>query len=1153
MEARFCHLRVRSDFSVLNSSIKIDVIGDYAKHENSLALCLMDDINLSGGLAFCYAMKDCKTKPLIGLNVFVYDEKYSNERSLPYIGLIAKNEVGYKNLLKIVYHAYKHNESKHSFDQKCLRLQDLKQFSEGLICLTGGFRGLIGQEYLHFGENFALAALKTLDEFFKNNLYIELTRHGRTKERELENFLIKAANEMNLPLVATNDVHFQIKDHFDAFDALSCVKQKALIFQEERDKLNHEYYLKSEKEMIDLFSDIPEAIANTVQVAKRCNYFIEKQKPRLPSFSTGDVSEFDVLKEKSLSGLAKHLEKVETNLHNSYYDRLNYELEIINRMGFCGYFLIVADFINWAKSQGIAVGPGRGSGAGSIIAWSIGITNADPVKYGLIFERFLNPERVSMPDFDIDFCQSRRGEVIDYVVQKYGNDKVSSIITYGKLQAKAVLKDVARVMQIPFPKVDAISKMIPFNPLDPVTLEKAIQMDPKLRDEIQKDDEIKELVNIGMILEGLNRHSSTHAAGVIIADRNLLDVAPLYTDEGTELPILGYDMKDAEKVGLMKFDFLGLKTMTVVSEACKLIKQTKGDEIDIDNLEYNDKKTFDLLASGFLKGVFQLESVIARNALTKIHVHSLEEIADITSLIRPGPMENLPNYIRRKNGEEKIDCYYDVLKELLEQSCGIIIYQEQVVEVARLLANYSRGEGDLLRRAMGKKIKEEMDKQCEIFVKKATDFGVITAEQAEKMFYIIAKFAGYGFNKAHAIAYSIISYYTAYLKANYPVEFITTSLNLDLDDSNTVSAFVNDARRLKIEIKTPDINHSQGNFSCKDGVIFYGLNGIKGIGENVSREIVLERERGGNFQTLEDFLTRCCNIVNKKVIEALIKSGSLDCLGKRRKTMIENIGKLVDFASDLSKGKVDKSVGLFDDDSSSGKLQLKEFIEYNEMELLNLEFEVFGFYLSKHPLEKYSQFLNDNNVVWSDEVSALTPNTNDETNVMMCGTVIKVVQRFKGKTRFAFLHLVDLEGVYETMIFKDEIIISNRENLVEGANLVLSVNVKNGGDYGVRMSVNRIFKVDDVFQNQELLKEVKTYTPSKNKSNYNYVKKDVQKNTPAKEVSSESVVQRTIQPKKPNVKTVYVNSIDDLEKITQNEDVIAIFDDGTQMFIPSKK
>ncbi len=831
---KFVHLRIRSEYSLLNSVLKLGKISDFAKNEKPLALGLMDDASLSGVFEFSTKIAKLGVKPLLGLNMFVMQK--NNEEKLPAMGFLAKNETGYQNLIKIMHKAC-FDYPPNSFEQKYIKFDDIAQFSEGVICLSGGYNGVFGRQF--FANNIEgikqdLLKLKTIFGF---DFYIELTRHGRKNEKDFENFMIEQALEKNIPLVATNDVHFLKQSQFGAYDVLSCIRDGRYIYEKNRPRLNNQYYLKSEAEMIELFSDIPEATNNTVKIAQKCSFLLKENAPMLPAFSANDKEEFI---KQAREGLDIRLKKISENNIKEYKDRLEFELAVINKMGFAGYFLIVSDFIKWSKKNGIPVGPGRGSGAGSIVAWALMITNLDPIYYGLLFERFLNPERVSMPDFDIDFCQDRRSEVMDYVRDHYGADRVANIITFGKLQAKAALKDVGRVLHVGYNRVDEICKLIPFNPAEPITIEKAVEMDQRLQEARVNDPDIGRLIDIAIELEGLGRHTSTHAAGIIIADRNLTEIAPVYKDLTSTASVVGLNMKDAEKIGLVKFDFLGLKTLTVISDTCKLVEKHSGIKIDIDDIDMCDPKTFELLRSTKLKGVFQLEAAIPREVLRQISTDRIEDLIAITSLNRPGPMDNMPSFVRRKTAIEDVVYLHPSMEETLKETFGIIIYQEQVMKIAQVFAGYTLGGADLLRRAMGKKIIEEMDAQRSIFVEGAKKMHGVDDKLASEVFDIVEKFAGYGFNKSHAAAYSVISYQTAFLKANYPLEFYISMLNLDINNTDKLNEFISDAKMNGIKILAPNINYSEALFTrSPDGTaIVYGLGGLKSIGVEAAKEIV---------------------------------------------------------------------------------------------------------------------------------------------------------------------------------------------------------------------------------------------------------------------------------------------------------------------------
>jgi DNA polymerase-3 subunit alpha len=825
----FIPLRNHTTYSLCKGAIKIPDLIEAAKNYKMPALGIMDSQNLFAALEFSGYCKKAGIQPIIGCEMLVKfagnKQNASNldiEKSLVKMPLIALNDEGYKNLMYLVSHAFLNRQSGIS---PHIDFNLLKEKSAHLIALSGGVEGIIAKLLQSDQEKTLGETIAELSATFPNNFYIEITRHDTELEAKLEEKFIELAFKHNLPLVATNDVYFLNREMHEAQDILNCIGEGETLLAQNRKVNSPEQFFKSQEQMEALFADIPEALENTVNIAKKCHVMAQERRPTLPKFSNEKTfDEGEELRRQSREGLeirlARKFEIEEISperreeIRKEYFARLDFELSVIIKMDFSGYFLIVSDFIKWAKQNLIPVGPGRGSGAGSIVAWSLQITDLDPIRFGLLFERFLNPDRVSMPDFDIDFCQSRRDEVIDYVQDKYGRDYVAQIITFGKLQARAVLKDVGRVLQMPYNQVDRICKLIPFNAIEAVTLEKAIEMDKDLQQAIKEDPQITKLVNIALKLEGLNRHASTHAAGVVIGDKPLQEICALYNDEGSQMPAVGYSMKYAEGAGLVKFDFLGLKTLTTIFETVKLVEKTRGIKIDITNLKLDDAETFKMLSTGDSIGVFQIESSGMRSVLRQMKADKIEDIIALISLYRPGPMDNIPTYIRRKHGEEKIAYPHPLLEPTLKETYGVIVYQEQVMEIAKVLAGYSLGAADLLRRAMGKKIKEEMDAQRKIFIDGAVKNGV-NERQAGEIFDLVDKFAGYGFNKSHAAAYALISYQTAYLKAHFLPEFLTASINLEIDNTDKINIFLQVAKSHKIPVLPPDINKSEAVFSIE--------------------------------------------------------------------------------------------------------------------------------------------------------------------------------------------------------------------------------------------------------------------------------------------------------------------------------------------------
>ncbi len=880
------------------------------------------------------------------------------------------------------------------------------------------------------------------------------------------------------PLVATNEAFFANPDMYEAHDALICIAESAYVADTERRRLTPEHFFKSASEMQALFSDLPDAVANTVLIARRCAFMIETVKPILPPYDCGpDSSEEESLRAEARKGLESHLEahvftpgmagEEREHVAQPYRERLDYELGVICDMGFSGYFLIVAEFIRWAKEHDIPVGPGRGSGAGSVVAWALAITDLDPLRFGLLFERFLNPERVSMPDFDIDFCQDRRDEVIKHVQEKYGRDRVAQIITFGKLQARAVLRDVGRVLGMPYGQVDKLCKLVPNNPASPVTLGQAMEIEPQLRAMAQEDEVVAKLIDVATRLEGLYRHASTHAAGVVIGDRSLDQLIPLYRDPRSSIPVTGFNMKWVEAAGLVKFDFLGLKTLTVLARAVDMVRRGKGEDIDLSNLPLDDPKVFEMLSRGDTVGVFQLESTGMRDVLRRLRPDTFEDIIAVVALYRPGPMDNIPSYIRRKHGEEEPDYLYPTLEPILRETQGIMVYQEQVMQIAQELSGYSLGSADILRRAMGKKIKEEMDKQRHIFVDGARARGVPDGK-ANHIFDLVNKFAGYGFNKSHAAAYALVAYQTAYLKANHPVEFLAASMSLDLNNTDKLNTFRQELVRLGIRLLQPDINNSEVTFavermtngSADESAIRFALAAIKNVGEGAMRTLVAERQRNGPFKSLDDITKRLdARQINKRQLENLARAGVFDDLNANRRQVFESVETLLRRASATAEERASGQMGLFGGDASNApsQLQLAEVGDWPPMERLREEFEAIGFYLSAHPLSAYAKSLKRLKAVRCADVLA----QGCSGPVTVAGTVISKKERTSGKgNRYAFVQLSDTSGVFEVLVFS-ELLASNRELLEVGCSLLIRANVQIEGD-SLRFSAQSIEPLDQV-------------------------------------------------------------------------------------------
>ncbi|MGE0700624.1 MAG: DNA polymerase III subunit alpha, partial [Hyphomicrobiaceae bacterium] len=996
-----------------------------------------------------------------------------------------------------------------------VKIEDLANRSEGLIALTGGPDGPIDMALREGRHEIARARLLRLKEIYGRGLYVELQRHGTPAEAQVEPDLLALAYEMELPLVATNECYFAKREDYEAHDALICIAEGRYVTEDDRRRLTPEHYFKSADEMVRRFEDLPEAIANTIEIARLCAYRPRGRKPILPAFvKTADgasqadreAAEAAELKVQAGKGLAARLAAhgpAQGFTVEDYEKRLAYECEVITKMKFPGYFLIVADFIQWSKANGIPVGPGRGSGAGSLVAYALTITDLDPLRFGLLFERFLNPERVSMPDFDIDFCQDRREETILYVQQKYGADRVAQIITHGKLQARAVLRDVGRVLQMPFGQVSKLCALVPNNPANPVTLREAIDGEPKLQEAAKEDAVVAKLLEISEKLEGLYRHASTHAAGMVIGDRPLDELVPMYRDPKSNFPITQFNWKMVEAAGLVKFDFLGLKTLTVLQKAVALIKKGRGIDIDLTKLEIGGddpmvKAAYELLAKADTVGVFQLESTGMRESLKRLKPDRFEDIIAMVALYRPGPMDNIPTYINRKHGDEPIEYPHQLIKPILEETYGVIIYQEQVIQIAQVMGGYTLGQADLLRRAMGKKDKNEMAKQQARFVEGAMKNGV-KKEDATYIFELVDKFAGYGFNKSHAAAYALVSYHTAYLKANYREEFLAASMTLDMANTDKLANFAAEARRSGIEVAPPCVNRSDVEFSVdppkpspaaggqlkgQEGVpaaggqpkgqegnpaagalqkgqargrIRYALAGLKNVGSGAVATIVAERERNGRFKSLADFASRFDpKQVNKRALEMLAMSGAFDALEKNRAIVHGNADVLMAHGQRLAS---DKQIGISDmfGASDGPKLDLKTVPGWTPMERLANEFAGVGFYLSGHPLDQYAAVLPKLGVSRYADFEARAGLA--ATAGRLAAIVVSARERRSQKgNKFAFAMFSDATGNFEAVIFSDTLA-RCRDLLEPGTAVVLSVEAERDGET-VKMRVNTIEALD---------------------------------------------------------------------------------------------
>jgi len=1070
MQPTFIHLRVHSAYSLLEGAIMVKDMVKWAKSHAMPAIAITDHGNLFGSLEFSMAAMDAGIQPIIGCVMYIKPEQVETGRNASAVKpdqilLYAQNQTGWNNLLKLVSQSYL---APTGGSAPIITLADFAGCSDGLIALTGGVYGAVGKALITGRDGFAEEQLLKLQALFPGRLYVELSRHGLPDEQAIESRLIDLAYKHTIPLVATNDAYFSKADMYEAHDAFLCIADGTYVGETNRRRLTPEHRLKTPEEMAKLFADIPEAVANTVAIAKRCAFIATPKAPILPHFTDEGESEDDALRTEAKVGLFERLERYvytpgmdnneKRDKAKPYLDRLDFELETIIKMKFPGYFLIVSDFIKWSKAQGIPVGPGRGSGAGSVVAWALSITDLDPLRYGLLFERFLNPHRVSMPDFDVDFCQDRREEVIRYVQQRYGADRVAQIITFGKLQARAVLRDVGRVLQMPYGQVDKICKLVPNNPAAPVTLAEAIDIEPMIRAAIEEDETVKKLVDISLKLEGLNRHASTHAAGVVIGDRPLQELAPLYRDPKSDMPVVQYSMKYAESAGLVKFDFLGLKTLTVLSRTLELLKP-RGITIDLLALPEGDKTSYDMLGRGDTVGVFQLEGAGMRDTVKKLKPDRLEDIIALVSLYRPGPMDNIPTYIARKHGEEQPEYLHPLLEQVLKETYGVIIYQEQVMQIAQLLAGYSLGEADLLRRAMGKKIRAEMEAQRDIFVEKSVERGV-DKKQAATIFDLIAKFAEYGFNKSHAAAYALIAYQTAYLKANYPVEFIAASMTYDMHNTDKLGIFREDAGRFGIALLPPDINRSGVLFEVEDGAIRYALAAIRNVGAQAMEGVVKERANGP-YKDIFDFASRVpSEALNRRALEHLIKAGAFDVLHPNRNQLFTCIDTIMGYGATIQRDKESQQVSLFGGVGAPimEKPQMPDVADCSSLEKLEHEFSAIGFYLSAHPLAGYAHALTSlkvlSSALFEEKLGA------QFRTVKLAGIVTGRKFKVSDKGRFAFIQLSDMGGVFEVSVFNEGLLSQQRDNLENGKILLITADAKID-DSGLRLIAQSITLFDD--------------------------------------------------------------------------------------------
>ena len=1046
----FVHLRVKSAYSLLEGAVRPGELAQLARDNDMPAVAVTDVNNLFGIYEISDTLAKAGIQPIVGCLVSVELEgpappnAQGSRRKPPSIALLVQNEIGYRNLSKLLSAAYLGAEPG---DWPHVKVETLVAHTQGLIALTGGPGGPINRLIVDGQIAAADALVGKLEAMFGDRLYIELQRHGLREERAAEDTLIDIAYARKLPLVATNDVHFGKEDMYEAHDALLCIADGAFVSQEDRRRLTREHRFKSAAEMAAQFADLPEALDNTLEIARRCAFRPKKRDPILPQFvpESGRSPE-DEIRVQAKAGLDRRMVSHPFSAEEKVYrDRLEYELEVIIKMGFAGYFLIVSDFMRWTRAQGIPVGI-RGSGATSLVAWTLDITNLDPIRFGLLFERFLNPERVSLPDFDIDFCQERRDEVVRYVRDKYGADRVAQIIALGSLQARAAVRDAGRVLQMPLGLVDRIAKLIPNPPGQHISLKEAVAGEPRLQGIGEQEPLAQKLFSIVEKIEGLYRHASTHPAGVVIGDRPLDEILPLYRDPRSDMPVTQFDWEDTEKAGLVKFDFLGLKTLTVIAKAEELLKR-RGIDLDTQNIDFDDPATFQMLARGESVGVFQMEGQGMRDLMRKMKPDRIHDLIALVALYRPGPMDSIPKYIAVKNGKEAPDYLHPLLEPILKETFGVMTYQEDVMNIARELGGYSLGQADLLRRAMGKKIASEMAPHFAKFIEGAGKKGILPGI-AEQIFEQAAKFAGYGFNKGHAAAYAQVAYQTAYLKANYPVEFLAASMTLDIGNTDRLNVFRQEAQRLGVKVLPPDINRSESVFSCdaEKGTVFYALAAVKGVGKMAMDHVVAERAQNGPFLSLSDFSRRIDpKLVNKRAFESLARAGAFDGLNRNRRQVVDSADILLNSAQRNARERETGQVSLFGGATEAqDDIRLSPVADWPSHERLGEEFSAMGFYLSGHPLDAYAAPLK--RLGATTYASLIEDRRRSGFKAVLAGTMIrKHERRGRNDQSYAFVSFSDPTGMFEVMLFP-EVLAASRPLLEAGKSVLITASAEWDGD-----------------------------------------------------------------------------------------------------------
>jgi DNA polymerase-3 subunit alpha len=1059
----FNNLKIHTQYSICEGAIKIDDLAIYCKENKIKNIGICDSYNLCGALEFAEKVSKVGTQPIIGTQI-----NFSLGGSIGKLPLFASTQQGYKNLIKLSSKSYL--DSSDMTESHC-NISELENINEGLVALSGNHFGL-------YGKLFKLNKLKLIEEsikefknIFKDKFYLEIQRHNENEEKNYENFIINLSKENQIPLIATQEVFYLKEEMYEAHDALVCIGQKNFVDDPNRIKFSNQHFAKKNEDISILFNDIPEALENNYNFPFRFSFKPKKTSPVLPTIKTNvNVSVEDELFKQANLGLKNRLKNYVLNKNSKlekekilkiYEDRLLHELNIINSMNYSGYFLIVSDYIRWSKKNNIPVGPGRGSGAGSLVAYCLDITDIDPIEFDLIFERFLNPDRISMPDFDIDFCEEKRNLVFEYLKSKYKNG-VAHIITFGKLKARMAIRDVGRVLGIPYGHVDKISKMIPFDPSRPLSLQESIDREPRFKEEIKNNKKIKKLIELSLKVEGLNRNMATHAAGVVIAGENLSEQVPLYKDHSANLilPSTQFDMHSSENAGLVKFDILGLTALTVISKTTKML-DLKNIKLDISKIDLQDQKVFKLLSTGETTGLFQLESTGVRDTLRQMKPTEFNDIVALVALYRPGPMGNIPTYNECKNGHRTPDYIHETLEKILKPTYGIIIYQEQVMQIAQTLAGFTAGEADILRRAMGKKKRAELEKQKEKFVSGAIKNG-IKKDVANYVFTKIEPFADYGFNKSHAVAYALIAFQTAYLKTYHKEEFIAASMSTTLTNTGKLREYVEELKRLKINVIRPSINNCFAEFKAGENKIFYGLGAIKSVGFEAVSNIVNERKKNGKFKTVIDFINRVDpKDINKLQFEGLVKAGAFDEIDSNRKKLINAIPKIIQTIKSKHEEKLSNQKNLFDDTNNKDN-EIFDFditTAWTKKELLTEEFSSLGFYISDHPLNEYKEFFVQLEI--SSYKEFLESNKSE---AVVAGTIMSIQEKksLKGNS-YAIIKFSDNKSEFEIFLFAD-LFSSNREKLKEASSFILTLNKdkSTGENNPVRVNIRKIVDLSDL-------------------------------------------------------------------------------------------